>query len=62
MKILITIITFRFMIKKNFKITNLLTLYILIINHKNNLMNMKSNNIMTKMASMMKEEYLMMKN
>jgi hypothetical protein len=50
------------MIKKNFKITNLLTLYILIINHKNNLMSMKSNNIMMKMASMMKEEYLMMKN
>ncbi len=62
MKIHITIITFKFTIKMNFKIANLLTLYILIINHKNNLMNMKSNNIMMKMASMIKRKYLMTKN
>ncbi len=62
MKIHITIITFKFTIKMNFKITNLLTLYILIINHKNNLMNMKSNNIMMKMESMIKRKYLMTKN
>jgi hypothetical protein len=46
------------MIKLTFNMTNLLTLYILIINHKNNLMSLNLDNIMMKMAGMMKLEHL----